>query len=1063
MSAGKQHHPDPTGSGTSWASSPARRIVDRLRGRRDPATAPAAAASPPATPDRPTRVDRLLESGLFDEEYYTASAGRSFESARHAARHCLNVGMPLGRSPHPLLDIYSVPRTVRTAWRRGQIGKVVDHLESEAGWAASSGPLFYPPGLQHPRIGPEHPGSAIAQFVAHADGHELLPVPPGYWGPAPTLAEARAGLIEHAAQAARSLHHDVVTRAPGHDAAIAALRTEIDQLVPLPTPGPRVSLVCGTPASPRRFIETLDRLRTQSLTDWELLIPSGDWDPELNRVVEVASAKDSRLKVIETCPGPHLHDARCASLWNASGEYLAFLDPESEWDPDHLRSMTATFDARGLSAAQAWQIRGDGGDEQLLQSFGETHERLLYSRNVSLGATMVRRSLLERDGVIHACEALRRPEAGLRFLLEVAHMTEWPLLPLVAGRFVPTPTVEEPAQGHTTVAHVVEHHLLACDRAPQRPTVRVPGRVSVVIPTYDEFRMTIAAVNATLRTTGTEDVEVVVVDNGSKPEVGARVVAAYLSEPRVRYLRLARNLNFALGCNAGFVASSGEHVVFLNNDTIPRGNWLDAMLPALEDQTVRGVQPLLLYADDTIQSAGTYFPAKDTLPCHFLVGHPPEDACRAGERRFSAITGAAMLLRAEEFDQLGGFDVEFINGMEDVDLCLRAVERFGGGFQVVPDARVTHLEGKTPGRGNHILTNRAAFMRRWRSRLPQPDTARLGDIGFRLAHIGADDVAIPVPRPVLTRDVGARTLASPDRLRWGIKLPSIPGPSGDNWGDTHLARSLAAALRELGQDVVSYRRGTHQSHASYLDDVVLGIRGLERIHPQAGKINVLWVISHPDDVTVDELQAFDLVFAASEKWSRQMTARSGRPVRVLRQAVDTRQLPSTDAPTGDGSRPVFVGGKYGDRRRQVVFDAMQAGIDFEVHGPGWEGLIPAPVLRSSYVPNHEVTAVYRSRGLVLADHWDDMAREGFIANRIFDAVGAGARVISDAVPGIEESFEGAVQVYRSVEELGYLCSPEGRERFPSPETLASIAKRVREEESFLSRARVLVEAVQRVL
>ncbi len=194
-----------------------------------------------------------------------------------------------------------------------------------------------------------------------------------------------------------------------------------------------------------------------------------------------------------------------------------------------------------------------------------------------------------------------------------------------------------------------------------------------------------------------------------------------------------------------------------------------------------------------------------------------------------------------------------------------------------------------------------------------------------------------------------------------------------------------------------------------------------------------------------------------------MTARSGRPVRVLRQAVDARQLPSADAPTGDGSRPVFVGGKYGDRRRQVVFDAMQAGIDFEVHGPGWEGLIPAPVLRSSYVPNHQVTSVYRSRGLVLADHWDDMAREGFIANRIFDAVAAGARVISDDVPGIEDAFDGAVQVYRSVDELGFLCSREGRDRFPAPETLATIARRVREEESFLSRAQVLVDSVRRTL
>ncbi len=971
--------------------------------------------------------------------------------------------MPQGHSPNPLLDIYSVPRSVRTAWRRGQIGKVLEHLESEAGWAASSGPLFYPPALQHPLIGAHRAGSAIAQFLAHADEGTLLPVPPGYWGPAPTLAEARDGLIAHAGSAARCLHTDDMRQTPGHEAAVASLRDEIEAHHPGTLVSPRVTLVCAAPASPRHFIETLDRLRDQTLTDWELLVPSGDWDPELNRVVEVASARDARIKVVESCPGSH-SNSRCASLWNALGEYVAFVTPEARWDNDFLRTMTTVLDLRDLQAGQAWLSHEDGGDSPLLRSFGEAHDRLVYSRGVTLGGAIARRSVLVADGDDHhVCRALNTPQSGKQFLLEVSHDTDFPLLPLIAGELVSMEAATEPGGAAPAAAQVIQNHLLLCDRATPRPTTRVQGRISVVIPTYDEFRMTIAAVAATLRTTGSDDVQVVILDNGSKAEVGARLVAAFLTEPRVRYHRLGRNLNFALGCNAGFAQAAAEYVVFLNNDTIPRGAWLDSMLPSLDDPSVRGVQPLLLYADDTIQSAGTYFPAKDTLPCHFLVGHPPEDAHRAGERRFSAITGAAMLLRSEEFEALGGFDVDFVNGMEDVDLCLRATERFGGGFEVVPDARVTHLEGRTPGRGDHILNNRATFMRRWRSRLPVPDTDRLNDIGFRLAHIGADDVAIPVPRPVLTREVGGRLLDSLHRFRWGIKLPSIPGPSGDHWGDTHLARSLAAALRELDQDVVTYRRGTHQSNASYLDDVVLGIRGLERIHPQAGKINVLWVISHPDDVTVDELQSFDLVFAASETWSRQMTARSGRPVRVLRQAVDARQLPSADAPTGDGSRPVFVGGKYGDRRRQVVFDAMQAGIDFEVHGPGWEGLIPAPVLRSSYVPNHQVTSVYRSRGLVLADHWDDMAREGFIANRIFDAVAAGARVISDDVPGIEDAFDGAVQVYRSVDELSFLCSREGRDRFPAPETLATIARRVREEESFLSRAQVLVDSVRRTL
>lgn len=1062
MVADSRSNPGPKGPDESRANTSAR-FLDRFRRGLGRGSTDATANA--VTPGRPTRVDRLLESGLFDVEFYTAAAGRDFESPRHAARHCLNVGMPLGRSPHPLLDIFSVPRTVRTAWRRGQIAKVLEHLESDAGWTASSGPLFFPPALPSDVFARTGAGTALAQFLARADDATLLPVPPGYWGTVPTLGQARTRLTEHAANVAAALHDDYRRRTPGHDAAIAALRRETEDVSTAPGSSPRVSLICGTPSSPRSFIETLDRLRSQVLDDWELLIPSGDWDPDLNRVVEVASAKDHRLKVIESCRGLDRHDTRCASLWNASGEYLAFLDPDTEWDPDFLVVMTQVLGTRGLKAAQAWlSVTDDQSDEHLL-SFGESHDRLVYSQDVRLGGAMVRRDALVVDGVTHACTAMRHPAAGLEFLLDVAHDTTWPLLPLVGGRLVPAPTVDEPSPElqTTTPAQVVEHHLLSCADREGRGSARVTGRVSVVVPTYDEFRLTIQAVSGTLRTTKAHDVEVVVVDNGSKPEIGERLVAAFLTEPRVHYRRLGRNLSYATALNVGFAASTGELVVFLSNQTVPRGDWLSPLRAALDDPSVRGAQPLVLNSDDTIQSAGLFFPAKDTLPSPFLAGHPPEDARRAGDRRFSAISGAVMLVRAHEFEELGGFDAAFLSSLQDLDLCLRASERFGGGFKVVPTARATRFDGRGPGDADDVLGDRGTFLRRWRSRLPAPDTERLTDIGLRVAHIGADDLSVPLPRPVLTRDAGPSPLINRDRLRWGIKLPSIPGPSGDCWGDTHLAASLAEALRELDQDVVSYRRGTHQSHASYLDDVVLGIRGLERIHPQAGKINVLWVISHPDDVSIDELQSFDLVFAASESWSRRMTVKSGRPVRVLRQAVDSRQLPAADVPRGDGSRPVFVGGKYGDRRRQVVFDAMKAGIDFEVHGPGWEGLIPAPVLRSSYVPNDQVTTVYRSRGLVLADHWHDMAREGFIANRIFDAVAAGARVISDEVPGIEETFEGAVQVYRSVEELGYLCSREGRERFPSPEALASITRRVREEESFLSRARVLIQAVQEVL
>jgi spore maturation protein CgeB len=222
---------------------------------------------------------------------------------------------------------------------------------------------------------------------------------------------------------------------------------------------------------------------------------------------------------------------------------------------------------------------------------------------------------------------------------------------------------------------------------------------------------------------------------------------------------------------------------------------------------------------------------------------------------------------------------------------------------------------------------------------------------------------------------------------------------------------------------------------------------------------VLWIISHPEDVAPAELLGFDVVYAASDIWAREMSARCGRSVLSMHQAVDTEHLHEQSAAPGRGHQLLFVGGTHPERHRQSVYDAAKAGVDLVVHGPGWRETPIAPYLASDYVPNHELTALYRSNGLVLADHWPDMAAHGFIANRVFDAVAAGARVVSDDVVGIEETFAGAVQVYRSIDELTALCGPEGRSRFPSDEEMSRIADAVREQHSFDARARVLLDEV----
>jgi hypothetical protein len=305
----------------------------------------------------------------------------------------------------------------------------------------------------------------------------------------------------------------------------------------------------------------------------------------------------------------------------------------------------------------------------------------------------------------------------------------------------------------------------------------------------------------------------------------------------------------------------------------------------------------------------------------------------------------------------------------------------------------------------------------------------------------------------------AQRVTAPGRLRWCLRVPSTPGWWGDDWGDTHFAEGLADALRGLGQDVVTRRRGAHDQGPLHLDDVSLAIRGRYPIAPVPGAVNVLWVISHPDDVQPDELDGYDLVFAASERWAAERGARWGRPVRPLAQA--TAITPASAGAPASTSRAVdaavFVGNANNGRRRPLVEDAAAAGVPLAVYGRGWEGRLPDGAWRGEFVDPAELPRLYADHGVVLADHWPDMARHGFVANRIYDALASGARVISDEVDGLDVLAPGRLVVHRPGDDL----AASYRHLAAAPADDDAVA-RLAAAHSFGARAAVLLEAVTAV-
>lgn len=291
------------------------------------------------------------------------------------------------------------------------------------------------------------------------------------------------------------------------------------------------------------------------------------------------------------------------------------------------------------------------------------------------------------------------------------------------------------------------------------------------------------------------------------------------------------------------------------------------------------------------------------------------------------------------------------------------------------------------------------------------------------------------------------------RLRWAVKTAAPAGALGQSWGDTHFARGVADALARLGQyTAVDALPAAHRATTAY-DDVHLVLRGPERIDPPAHGTAVIWIISHPDQITADELSRFSLRYAASIPWSARSGARFGLDISPLAQCTDTTRFVPYVGPRTDDL--VFVGTARGIARPAVVVP-VEAGAPVRVYGPDWRGYIPASAIAATHLPNDQLPLVYGSAGAVLNDHWPAMRREGFVSNRLYDVVAAGGRAISDDVEGIAETFGPAVRMFRSDDELGVLSTSPLASLFPDDDALAEITDRVRREHSFDARARTLL-------
>ncbi len=200
------------------------------------------------------------------------------------------------------------------------------------------------------------------------------------------------------------------------------------------------------------------------------------------------------------------------------------------------------------------------------------------------------------------------------------------------------------------------------------------------------------------RAAGDAFAEVIVVDNASRDDSLGGVAEKY---PDVKLVLNSRNRGYGTACNQGFLETTAQFICLLNPDVVPAPGSLAQMADAMAAAPEVGVLgPLLNNPDGSIYPSCRVVPNMVVAVGHAIFGlvtpnnpftraYQLLDVSHAEQREVDWVSGAAMMVRREAFEQVSGFDERYFMYVEDVDLCNR-IRKAGWKAMYFPHARMMH-------------------------------------------------------------------------------------------------------------------------------------------------------------------------------------------------------------------------------------------------------------------------------------------------------------------------------------------------------------------------------------
>jgi len=185
--------------------------------------------------------------------------------------------------------------------------------------------------------------------------------------------------------------------------------------------------------------------------------------------------------------------------------------------------------------------------------------------------------------------------------------------------------------------------------------------------------------------------EWIVADNHSQEDLSAKL-------PDAIYLRLPENYGFARANNLAAQKSQAPHLFFVNPDTLIIENLLPPLINAMQIAAVAG--PKVLNEDGSIQlSFGPFLSIYNEFIQKKRMAQEKSPELQQwirsqGQFFPDYVSGCALMIDAEIYRAIGGFDENFFLYEEDVDLCKR-IHDLGKRVVYIPSVAIVHGRNKS--------------------------------------------------------------------------------------------------------------------------------------------------------------------------------------------------------------------------------------------------------------------------------------------------------------------------------------------------------------------------------